>query len=63
MLERVHMCQGKGKGTAIPGQALKIPRVEDSRFQDNQHTKVVRLSALRTGRLYAPENIPGTQFC
>jgi hypothetical protein len=24
---------------------------------------VVRLSALRTGRLYAPINIPGTHFC
>ena len=25
--------------------------------------KVVRLSALRTGRLYTPGNIPGTHFC
>jgi hypothetical protein len=25
--------------------------------------KVVRLSALRTGRLYSPRNIPGTHFC
>jgi hypothetical protein len=25
--------------------------------------KVVRLSALRTGLLYYPENIPGTHFC
>jgi len=25
--------------------------------------KVVRLSALRTGRLYPPGNIPGTHFC
>ena len=25
--------------------------------------KVVRLSALRTGRLYSPGNIPGTHFC
>ena len=25
--------------------------------------KVVRLSALRTGRLYHPENIPATHFC
>jgi len=25
--------------------------------------KVVRLSAVRTGRLYPPGNIPGTHFC
>jgi hypothetical protein len=25
--------------------------------------KAVRLSALRTGRLYAPRKIPGTHFC
>jgi len=25
--------------------------------------KVVRLSALRTGRLYSPGDIPGTHFC
>jgi len=25
--------------------------------------KVIRLSALRTGRLYPPGNIPGTHFC
>jgi len=36
---------------------------EDPRFQDNRHMKVVRGSALRTGRLYPPRNIPGTHFC
>jgi len=25
--------------------------------------KVIRLSAVRTGRLYPPGNIPGTHFC
>jgi len=25
--------------------------------------EVVNLSALRTGRLYPPQNIPGTRFC
>jgi len=43
-----------------PGEAL---RVEAPRFEDYQHMKVVRLSALRTGRLYPPGNIPGTHFC
>jgi len=37
--------------------------VEAPRFQDSRHMKVVRLSALRTGRLYPPGNIPGTHFC
>ena len=37
--------------------------VEAPRFQDNRHMKVVRLSALSTGRLYPPRNIPGTHFC
>jgi len=33
---------------------------EATRFQDSQHMKVVRLSALRTGRLYSSGNISGT---
>jgi hypothetical protein len=37
--------------------------VESPRFQYNRHMKVVRLSTLRTGRLYPPEHIPGTHFC
>ena len=36
---------------------------EVPKFQDNRHMKVVRLSALRTGRPYHPGNIPGTHFC
>jgi len=32
--------------------------VEAPRFQDNRYMKVVRLSGLRTGRLYPPGNIP-----
>jgi hypothetical protein len=38
-------------------------KVEAPRFQDNRHKKVARLSALRTGHLYPPGNIPGTHFC
>jgi len=35
---------------------------ESPRFLDNQHKKVVRLSALCTGCLYSIGNIPGTHF-
>ena len=55
------------KGKAIPFTGLDRPwvfqEVEAPRFQDNQHMKVVRLSALHTDRLYPPRNIPGTHFC
>jgi len=57
----------KVKGKAVPLQAWTGPtvfqEVEASRFQDTRHVKVVRLSVLRTGRLYIPRNIPGTHFC
>jgi len=36
--------------------------VEVPRFQDNQLMTVVRLSALNTGHLYPPGNIPCTHF-
>jgi len=55
------------KSKAIPIQAWTGPegssRLRLPEFQDNQHMKVVSLSALRTGRLYPPGNIPGTHFC
>jgi hypothetical protein len=55
------------KGKEIPLKAWKGPEgfqeVVAPRFQDNRHMKVVRLSALGTGRLYQPGNIPGTHFC
>jgi len=42
-----------------PITGLEWPRgfqeVEAPRFKDNRHSKVVRLSALRTGRLYPQE--------
>ena len=46
---------------AIPLQAWTGP--EGCIFQDNRHMEVATLSALRTGRLYPPGNIPGTHFC
>jgi hypothetical protein len=35
---------------------------EASRYHDNRHTTLVRLSASRTGRLYSPGNISRTHF-
>jgi hypothetical protein len=38
-----------------------MPRgFQEIKFASFQHIKVERLSALGTGRLYTPENIPGT---
>jgi len=51
--------------TVTAGAGVDVQRdveVEAPRFQDNRHMKVVRLSALRTGHLYPPGNIPGTHF-
>jgi len=51
-------------GKAIPIQAWTVPqgsrRLRLAGFLDNGHMKAVRLSALRTGRVYP---IPGTHFC
>jgi len=38
-------------------------KVKAPRFQHNRHMKVLKLSAIRIGRLYPPVNIPGTHFC
>jgi len=34
---------------------LGIQEVQNARFQDNRHMKAVRMSALRTGRIYSQE--------
>jgi len=47
----------------IPGQALRVQEFEAPRFQDNRNMKAVKLSVLRTVRLYLAGNIPGTHFC
>ena len=57
------ICSTRGvhKNKAIPLQALTDPSgVQDDevpRFPDSHHTKVVRLSALRSCRLYPPKEI------
>jgi len=51
----------KGRCTKVkqshyrPGQSLGFQEVEAPRFEDNQHMKVVRLSALYTSHLYPQE--------
>ena len=48
------------KSNPITGldRPLVLQEVEAHRFIDNRHIKVVRLSALRTGRLYPQESMP-----
>jgi hypothetical protein len=54
----IHGSVYRNTGKAIPLQAWTGPDgskgAEAPKFQDNRHMKVVRLSALRTGRLYSP---------
>jgi hypothetical protein len=45
----------KSYPTTSLDRPLGFPEVEAPEFLDNQHMKVVRLSALRTGRLYPQE--------
>jgi hypothetical protein len=66
------ICVSTGKPTrceyvkrySYPITGLDRPRrfkeVEAPRFENNRHVKVASLSALRTGRLHPPGNIPGT---
>jgi uncharacterized protein (DUF2384 family) len=59
-----HTCNVKGK--AIPLQAWTRPegskRLRLTRFQDNRHMKVVRLSALCTDCLYPPRKYSWYSF-
>jgi hypothetical protein len=52
---------------AIPLQAWTGPwgsrRLRLVEFLENRHMKMVKVSALRTGRFYPPRKVPGTHFC
>ena len=63
--EHVTNIKYKVKAIAIRGldRLWGFHDVEASKFQDNRHMNVVRLSALHTGRLYSPGSIPGTHSC
>jgi hypothetical protein len=54
-------------GNFIPLQASTGPklsrRLRLPKSPDNRNMKMVRLSVLRTSRLYLPGNIPGTHLC
>ena len=54
----------KGKAISVTGleRSRVYQEVEVPRFHDSRHMKVVRLSALRTGRFHPRGNIPGTHF-
>jgi hypothetical protein len=52
--------QIKGK---IKQRPIVFQEVEDSRFRENRHMKVVRFSALAVDRLYFPGDTPDILFC
>jgi len=66
MRERESCAISYVKGGAILVQAFHRPvgfqETEIPRFLASRHMMVVKLSALHTGRLYRPGNIPGTHF-
>jgi hypothetical protein len=45
------------------GRPWNFQEVKTPRFEDNRHKKEVKLSALRTGRVYRKVYNPGTNFC
>ena len=58
------MLHRKRKSNPITGLASPrgFQQVEAPRFQDSRHMKVLKLSALRTGRLYLPKKYSWYSF-
>ena len=56
------MLQGKSNPITGLDRSWGFQEFETPRIQDNRHMKVVRLSVVRTDRLYPAGNIPGTHF-
>ena len=46
-----------------PEDVLRISEAEAPRFLDSRYMKVATFSAIRTGRLYPSEDIPGNHLC
>ena len=51
------------KNKAIQVQALRVPENWGYQFLDTRYMKVIMLSALPTGRLYALGDILSINFC
>jgi hypothetical protein len=52
---RIKKCEDQSNPIIGLDRPLGFREVEAPRFQDNRHMKVVRLSALSTGRLFSQE--------
>ena len=67
LIHKSVLFRNKGQHPAVPVLAYYrfrgLQEVEASRFHEKRHRKLVRLSALRTVRLYPPGNIPCINFC
>ena len=53
----------KVKQSRYSGVAQRVPESQGSLISWQRHMMVVKLSALRTGRLYPQGNAPGTHLC